>query len=46
MQTVYNLISPEELQIYAEKAGIGASLPADYLEFEKHISSGQKIYQD
>lgn len=45
MQKVYDSVSPKELLLYAEKAGLGGSLPADFLEFKKELAPGWKILE-
>lgn len=45
MATFYNSVSPEELQIAAEKAGLGGNFPIDFLEFKKELTPGWKILE-
>jgi len=43
--SVYNHISPEELEEFAKDAGLGNKEPVDFLQFIKYIKSNDKILE-
>ena len=43
--SVYDHVNYEELNSYADQAGLGNKIPVDFLQFKKYLKKGDKILE-